>query len=514
MKINDEFSMSKTGLRTSNSMNNILSINLRKDNNRNNIVYKIFKNRGNNPIKSLPKIKYNQLYNEKYLEKQRQRNNFNNANNSSNLINYCDKKKHLSFYNGSSISISSIFLDTTKTISTDMKSTSGTISNIFNFKKTYNHNFSNTNFTNNLNEHTNENKEKKNIKDKFEKNNINKNNQPFLDLSQLSYKPNITSLRNRYSLLFNKEFEHFDKFIPSLYALRFEKETNFILSQLHTKILSSIKYLSGIFLDQDIETFKITVNNLEKILTNLLYLFIYNNKINKILIKNTKQIMNDLNREAQNKKEPMDKDINTEINKLKKKLEEKNDLIKQIKNEKFKEHNEYIINMKKLKDEQFDLVKLLKKNVDYFNKYQDSQKELKEKNNIITQQRIDYKEMMDKNFIEIVKLKEERKELKNFVDPVQEQNIMIKDKNKELEEKLSVVDIVTNKRNQIINKLNENLMMKNEELLYYINKVDILKEKNEQLSYDIIGLKNKYKSYNNNKFGFNDFDYNGEILDD
>ena len=167
--------------------------------------------------------------------------------------------------------------------------------------------------------------------------------------------------------------------------------------------------------------------------------------------------------------------------------------------------------MKKLKEEQMELVKLLKINMEYFNKYQDSQKVIKEKNNIITQQRIDYKEIMEKNFMEIVKLQEENKELKDFVNPVQEENLSIKDKNQELESRLSIVDEVTKKKNQIVYRLQENLMMKEEELNQYIMIVDNLKEKNDKLSYDFISLKNKYQAFNNKKYGFNDFDYNNDF---
>jgi hypothetical protein len=53
----DEFSMTKLGLRTSNSQNNLLSLDLRKNKTRNNIANKTF-NKKDNQFKSLPKIKY------------------------------------------------------------------------------------------------------------------------------------------------------------------------------------------------------------------------------------------------------------------------------------------------------------------------------------------------------------------------------------------------------------------------------------------------------------------------
>ena len=493
----DEFSMTKLGLRTSNSQNNLLSLDLRKNKTRNNIDNKTF-NKKDSQFRSLPKIKNYRLYNDKYLEKQKNRSNFNKSSSSS-LINFCDKKKHLSFYKGSNISVSSLFMDTNKTISSDMKNTSSNFTRLYNFKKMNKNNISD--FANNIIE----NDEKNSIKNIINEQKLDNNKSsvgPYLDLFQLIHKPTITSLRNRFSLLFNKEFEFYNQFIPSLYTLKFEEVIKFNLSQLHNKILSCVKTLSNIFLDQDIESFKINENILHKILSNLLHMFTYNNRINQTLIDNTKKLMIDINQDTQNKKEK---------NKLKKKLNIKNEALKQIKNEKFQEHNDHLINMKKLKDEQMELVKLLKINMEYFNKYQDSQKEIKEKNNIITQQRIDYKEIMEKNFMEIVKLQEENKELKDFVNPVQEENLSIKDKNQELESRLSIVDEVTKKKNQIVYRLQENLMMKEEELNQYIMIVDNLKEKNDKLSYDLINLKTKYKAFNNKKYGFNEFDYNNEF---
>ena len=105
---------------------------------------------------------------------------------------------------------------------------------------------------------------------------------------------------------------------------------------------------------------------------------------------------------------------------MKKKLEKKIEKIKQIKNEKFQEHNDYIINIKRMQDEQNDLVKLLQKNMGYFNKYKNSQIEIKEKNNLITQQKLDYDVMLGENDFGDVQLEEEIIELKDFIKPIQE----------------------------------------------------------------------------------------------
>jgi hypothetical protein len=57
----------------------------------------VYKNR-ENAIKSLPKLKGNQKHYDKGSNRSSNNNNNNNNNSDySSLINYCDKKKHLSF---------------------------------------------------------------------------------------------------------------------------------------------------------------------------------------------------------------------------------------------------------------------------------------------------------------------------------------------------------------------------------------------------------------------------------
>jgi len=513
MKNKDEFSMTKLGLTSSNSQQNIFTLDYTRNNNRNNFNHTTI-NKKENVFRSLPKLKYGYLNNEKKNNPNNPNNpnnqnskNYNNSN-ASTLINFCDKKK-LSFYKGSNISLSSFFLDTnnTKTISTDMKNSSSSFTKI---KPKKNKNFF---FRRKLIDEKNEiNPEKQNAKKKV--NEIKSTLNPFLDISKLTYKTTITSIRNKYSILFNKEFDLFDKFVPSLYTLKFDHETKFYLNQLHNKVLSCTKYLSSTFLDQDIETFKINETNLEIILTNLLQLFIFNNKINNSLIRHTKKIMIEYNREKQDKKEIVEDDINTQIKNLQKKLENKNEKIKQIKNEKFQEHNDYIINMKKLRDEQNDLVKLLKKNMEYFNMYKDCQKEIKEKNNLIIQQKMEYNDMMDKNFFDKAKLEEDICDLKDFIKPIQDENEMIKNKTQDLEEKLSYVNEIIKRKNDIITALQENLMMKEEEINTYIINIDKIKEQNDKISYNYIALKNKYQTLSKKKFGFTQFDYENKIKDD
>ena len=99
---------------------------------------------------------------------------------------------------------------------------------------------------------------------------------------------------------------------------------------------------------------------------NLLKLFTYNNKINNYLIKHTKKYMIETNRDKQNKKDLFKVDDNSKINNLMKKLENKNEIIKKIKQDKFEEQNNFMMDLYKLRSEKEDLVKLLLINKNYF----------------------------------------------------------------------------------------------------------------------------------------------------
>ena len=94
-------------------------------------------------------------------------------------------------------------MDTNKTISSDMKNTSSNFTRLYNFKKMNKNNISD--FANNIIE----NDEKNSIKNIINEQKLDNNKSsvgPYLDLFQLIHKPTITSLRNRFSLLFNKKF--------------------------------------------------------------------------------------------------------------------------------------------------------------------------------------------------------------------------------------------------------------------------------------------------------------------
>ena len=488
--LKDEYSLAKLKPQNFNrTQRNIINIVFKKRAGRNKVKFKSNFLMGKT-CRSLPKIKYNPIKKEE---------------NTTTLINYFEKKKHLSFYKGANISVSSIILDTNATTASNYVKNNAISSRQINMKKNKSQNNIYDNYMNMNNNNDDEKKKKK--KEEQIKSTIN----PYLDISKLKYKTDITSIRNKFSLLFTKEFDLFDKFIPSLYTLKFDADKKSILSQLHYNSLSCIQFLSSTFLDQEIEHFKINEKNLTSILTNLLNLFTYNNKITNYLIKHTKKFMVDTHQEKQNNKDLFKVDDNTQINNLKKKIELKDETIKKIKQEKFKEYNDYMVNMYKLRDEKKDLIKLLLLNKEYYNKYKNSQQEIKEKNDIISQKDIDYKSLVKKNFIEKMHLEEELTDLENIMKPIEDENKIMKEKLNNFENQKSMFDEIIKNKNDIINRLKENLMMKEEELykcLYDLNK---LKYQHDKLSYNYIALKNRYKYFNGRESKMVNGDYDNEV---
>ena len=146
--------------------------------------------------------------------------------------------------------------------------------------------------------------------------------------------------------------------------------------------------------------------------------------------------------------------------------------------------------------------------------YQNSQKEIKEKNNIIIQKNIDYKDMLDKNLFDKIKLEENINDLKEYIEQLQEENENLNNKIKDLEEQLSFTKNVTSKKNSIIYRLQENLMMKEEELMCYMNENNKIKEKNDKLSCDLINITNKYQNLNMKIYNFTSFNYENKINED
>ena len=392
--------------------------------------------------------------------------------NSTSILNYYEKKKRLSFYKGTNINVSTILLDGNKTAHTNTN---------ISFK---NFNFQKNSSSNNIHA-------KSNDKIKTKKEEIKSTINPLIDMSKLNYTANITYLRNKFSVMFNKEFDSFEKYIQNLDTLIFRKTKNEMLSQFYNKSLSCIKYLSGLFLEQDIEHLKIDFSNLTSILTNLFNLFFYTNKINQSLVNQIKNYMLEINKEKQNKKETRKVEDSDEIKYLKNKIKTKSDTVRTLKKEQLKINNDHMINMYKLNDEKKDLVKLLLINKNYYKKFKNSQKEIKEKNEIISQKNLDYKMLIKKNMFDKVEMEEINNELQNTIKSKEQENKKLKDNIVELENERNNFDRKIKIKNEIINQLQENLKMKDEELIKCLYDLNKAKFQNDKLTYDYLALKKK-----------------------
>ena len=170
-----------------------------------------------------------------------------------------------------------------------------------------------------------------------------------------------------------------------------------------------------------------------------------------------------------------------------------------------------MINMYKLSDEKKDLIRLLLLNKNYYNKYQDSQKEIKEKNDLIMQKNIDYKSLEKKILFEKIQLEDGLIELEDMINPIKEENLKMKEKINDLENKESMSNEILKNKNEIINSLKENLMMKNEELLKCLYDLNKLKYQHDKLTYNYIEIKSRYKYFTDKEKKIINGDYNDEI---
>ena len=193
----------------------------------------------------------------------------------------------------------------------------------------------------------------------------------------------------------------------------------------------------------------------------------YKNEILKLLKKNHEYELkiNYLKKELDDLKNYLNKyNINKRIYEEK----EKENSIKKIKNKYLHKENEYLVSMYKLEDEMHSLIQLLDKNKDYYNKYKEAETEINinSKNNDML--KIKYnKELNDKNLQFLIE-KDKKEELMYKLD---ELNKVIKEL-KEYKEKQKRQEIEINaqilKMKIIVEEKNENLMMMNEELEYYM----------------------------------------------
>ena len=173
----------------------------------------------------------------------------------------------------------------------------------------------------------------------------------------------------------------------------------------------------------------------------------------------------------------------------KSKEEKMNDL-----NMKFrKKENEYLININKLNQEMKDLLLLLNKSKEYYNKYKEIEKSQKINNREINSLKHHMINEFTKKNEEFLSEKEVNKELNERIINLEETINKIKIENEDI--KLHGVEVSSQikKLYMIINERNENIKMLNEELNFYY--IKYIKEKKENENTKI--LLNHYKKDNN-----------------
>jgi chromosome segregation protein len=217
----------------------------------------------------------------------------------------------------------------------------------------------------------------------------------------------------------------------------------------------------------------------------------YKNEIIKLVKNNHEQNLkiNLLMKELDDLKKYLNKyDINKKIYGEK----EKENSIKRIKNIYIKKENEYIVSMYQLQNEISSLMKLLDKNKDYYNKYKDAESQInnnKKKNDIL---RMNFNKELNERNLQVAIEKDKREELMNNLE---ELNDIIKElkeqKEKQKREEIEITAQILKLR--IINdEKNESLMMMSEELEHYIREYNKEKNNYEKTLSDLRALENKF----------------------
>ena len=158
-----------------------------------------------------------------------------------------------------------------------------------------------------------------------------------------------------------------------------------------------------------------------------------------------------------------------------------------------RKENEYLININKLNEEMKDLLQLLNKNKEYYNKYKEMEKSQKINNRELKNLKHHLVNELDKKNEEFLNEKEVNKELNEQIISLEETINKIKIENEDI--KLHEIEVSSQikKLYMIINERNENINMLNEELNFYY--VNYIKEKKEHENTKI--LLNHYKKNSN-----------------
>ena len=217
----------------------------------------------------------------------------------------------------------------------------------------------------------------------------------------------------------------------------------------------------------------------------------YKNEIIKLIKNNHEQNLkiNLLMKELDDLKKYLNKyDINKKICGEK----EKENSIKRIKNKFTQKENEYIVSMYKLQNEISSLIKLLDKNKDYYNKYKVAESQInnnKKKTDIL---RMNFNKELNERNLQVAIEKDKREELMNNLEELNEIIKELKDQ-KEKQKRQEIESTAQILKLKIINdEKNESLMMMSEELEHYIREYNKEKNNYQKTLSDLRALENKF----------------------
>ena len=171
----------------------------------------------------------------------------------------------------------------------------------------------------------------------------------------------------------------------------------------------------------------------------------------------------------------------------------KEKIIKEL-NVKFnKKENRYLLNMYKLNEEMRDLIFLLEKNKEYYNKYKEMEQKQKLNINEVRSIRNHLNYELDKKNAQYKNELEVNEELNDQIYRLEENINELKDKNDAI--KLHAIEINSqiNKLYMIINERNENINMLNEELNYFYLKYNKEKKAHENTKIMFQQFKDKFE---------------------
>ena len=142
--------------------------------------------------------------------------------------------------------------------------------------------------------------------------------------------------------------------------------------------------------------------------------------------------------------------------------------IKYLKENFHKKENQYILNIYKLEDEIRNLTILLSKNKEYYNKLKETEKEIEKSKKQNEEMKSLYNKEIHEKIIQNANEKDREEELNNKIIELEETIDRLKEEQEGNKRKEIETNAKVKKIRMIINEKNENILMLNEELEWYI----------------------------------------------